>query len=127
MGARASIPKNILKLSQLSGAPFEMLTRFMRMIQVQRQDFNGRMLTIRRDDLRAIACILGTVAVSVFVDMPGDGAGIGDRHDFAIGHRVGLVTVGRTDVLDRGTHVAGLHRVGHHQHTGLTWQYRTHT
>jgi hypothetical protein len=26
---------------------------------VQRQDFNGRMLTIRRDDLRAIACILG--------------------------------------------------------------------
>jgi hypothetical protein len=27
---------------------------------VQRQDFNGRMLTIRRDDLRAIACILGT-------------------------------------------------------------------
>ena len=31
-----------------------------RMIQVQRQDFNGRMLTIRRDDLRAIACILDT-------------------------------------------------------------------
>ncbi len=30
------------------------------MIQVQRQDFNGRVLTIRRDDLRAIACILDT-------------------------------------------------------------------
>jgi len=29
------------------------------MIQVQRQDFNGRVLTIRRDDMRAIACILG--------------------------------------------------------------------
>ena len=28
------------------------------MIQVQRQDFNGRVLTIRRDDLRAIACII---------------------------------------------------------------------
>ena len=28
------------------------------MIQVQRQDFNGRVLTVRRDDLRAIACIL---------------------------------------------------------------------
>ena len=28
------------------------------MIQVQRRDYNGRMLTIRRDDLRAIACIL---------------------------------------------------------------------
>ena len=33
-------------------------TRYLAMIQVQRQDFNGRMLTIRRDDLRAIACIL---------------------------------------------------------------------
>jgi hypothetical protein len=29
------------------------------MIQVQRQDFNGRVLTIRRDDMRAIAAILG--------------------------------------------------------------------
>ena len=36
-----------------------MLNRYLTMIQVQRQDFNGRMLTIRRDDLRAIACILG--------------------------------------------------------------------
>jgi hypothetical protein len=30
------------------------------MIQVQRGDFNGRVLTIRRDDLRAIACLLDT-------------------------------------------------------------------
>ena len=58
---------DLLKLSQLRGQPFEMLVRFLKMIQVQRQDFNGRMLTIRRDDLRAIACILG---VSV------DGAGV---------------------------------------------------
>ena len=36
-----------------------MLNRYLRMIQVQRQDFNGRVLTIRKDDLRAIACILG--------------------------------------------------------------------
>ena len=50
---------DLLKLSQLRGQPFEMLVRFLKMIQVQRQDFNGRMLTIRRDDLRAIACILG--------------------------------------------------------------------
>ena len=33
--------------------------RYLRMIQVQRQDFNGRVLTIRRDDMRAIAAILG--------------------------------------------------------------------
>ncbi len=51
---------DLLKLSQLRGQPFEMLVRFLKMIQVQRQDFNGRMLTVRRDDLRAIACILDT-------------------------------------------------------------------
>ena len=31
----------------------------MNTIQVQRQDFNGRMLTIRHDDLRAIAAAAG--------------------------------------------------------------------
>ena len=36
-----------------------MLNRYLTMIQVQRQDFNGRVLTVRREDLRAIACILG--------------------------------------------------------------------
>ena len=43
---------------QLGGQEGEMLTRYLRMIQVQRGDYNGRMLTIRRDDLRAVACIL---------------------------------------------------------------------
>jgi transcriptional regulator with XRE-family HTH domain len=46
------------KLSQLSGSPFEMLARFLRMMQVQRQDFNGRVITVRADDHRAIAAIL---------------------------------------------------------------------
>ena len=55
---RQKLAIDILKLSQLSGAPFEMLTRFLRMIQVQRQDFNGRVLTIRNDDQRAIAAML---------------------------------------------------------------------
>src|SRR3954452_2998691 len=35
------------------------LHRYANPIQVQRQDFNGRMLTIRRDDLRAIAAAAG--------------------------------------------------------------------
>ncbi len=56
--ARAKMAIDITKLSQLTGAPFEMLTRFMRMIQVQRQDFNGRVMTIRNDDTRAIAAML---------------------------------------------------------------------
>ena len=57
-GSRAKLAIDISKLQQLSGAPFEMLTRYLRMIQVQRQDFNGRVLTIRADDLRAIAAML---------------------------------------------------------------------
>lgn len=55
-----SIKIDLTRLEHLSGPEAEMLNRYLSMIQVQRQDFNGRMLTIRRDDLRAIACILGT-------------------------------------------------------------------
>lgn len=37
-----------------------LLGRYLGSIQVQRQDFNGRVLTIREEDLRAIACLLDT-------------------------------------------------------------------
>lgn len=37
-----------------------LIDRYLGTIQVQRQDFNGRMLTIREEDLRAIACLLDT-------------------------------------------------------------------
>jgi transcriptional regulator with XRE-family HTH domain len=57
-GRSAKLAIDINKLTQLTGAPFEMLTRFLRLIQVQRQDFNGRVLTIRADDKRAIAAML---------------------------------------------------------------------
>ena len=50
---------DLTRLEDLGGGEAEMLSRYLRMIQVQRQDFNGRVLTIRRDDMRAIACILG--------------------------------------------------------------------
>ena len=56
---RRKIVLDLTRLDALSGVAAEMLTRYLTMIQVQRQDFNGRMLTIRRDDLRAIACIMG--------------------------------------------------------------------
>ena len=45
-------------VEQLGGQEGEMFARYLRMIQVQRGDYNGRMLTIRREDLRAVACIL---------------------------------------------------------------------
>jgi hypothetical protein len=35
------------------------LGRYAARVQVQRQDFNGRFLTIRRDDLRVLAAVLG--------------------------------------------------------------------
>ena len=54
-----SVTIDLRRLERLNGAEADMLTRYLTMIQLQRQDFNGRMLTIRRDDLRAIACILG--------------------------------------------------------------------
>ena len=37
----------------------EVLGRYAATIQLQRQDFNGRMLTIRRDDVRVLAAVLG--------------------------------------------------------------------
>jgi transcriptional regulator with XRE-family HTH domain len=45
-------------MEAVDGTDAQMLIRYLRMIQVQRGDFNGRVLTVRRDDLRAIACIL---------------------------------------------------------------------
>ena len=57
---RTSITIDLSRLRDLESPTAQMLVRYLQMIQVQRQDFNGRMLTVRRDDLRAIACILDT-------------------------------------------------------------------
>jgi len=46
------------RLAALGSPDAQLLTRYLGYIQVQRGDFNGRMLTVRRDDLRAIACLL---------------------------------------------------------------------
>ena len=55
-----SITIDLTQLEKLSGPEAEMLNRYLTMIQVQRQDFNGRVLTIRVNDLQALAAILGT-------------------------------------------------------------------
>lgn len=49
---------DVSKLVQLSGSRLEMLARYLRLIQVQRQDFNGRVITVRDDDARSIAAML---------------------------------------------------------------------
>jgi len=56
---RGPVTLDLARLERLQGPEADMLTRYLTTIQVQRQDFNGRMLTVRLDDLRAIACILG--------------------------------------------------------------------
>jgi hypothetical protein len=35
-----------------------MLAQYISVLQMQRGDFNGKMLTIRRDDVRALAAVL---------------------------------------------------------------------
>ncbi|MEM9465610.1 MAG: transcriptional regulator [Actinomycetota bacterium] len=51
---------DLTRLESLSGPEADMLSRYLTMIQVQRQDFNGRVLTVRAQDLQALAAILGT-------------------------------------------------------------------
>jgi len=52
------------RVEALAGAEADIFDRFLRSIQIMRQDFNGKVLTIRRDDLRMLALLL---------DQPEDG------------------------------------------------------
>src|SRR4051794_24407754 len=53
---------DLTRLEEIEAPERDMLSRYLGMIQVQRQDFNGRVLTIRNEDLRAIACLFETSA-----------------------------------------------------------------
>lgn len=57
-GRAEKVKLDLTAIERMEGPAAEMLSRYLRMVQVQRGDFNGRVLTVRRDDLRAIACIL---------------------------------------------------------------------
>lgn len=47
------------RLQAVKGPERDLLRRFLGMIQTHRQDFNGRMITIRAEDLRIIAHLFG--------------------------------------------------------------------
>jgi transcriptional regulator with XRE-family HTH domain len=49
---------NLQRLGEVEGPEKTALQRYCHMVQMQRGDFNGRILTIRGDDLRAIASAL---------------------------------------------------------------------
>ena len=51
---------DLTRLDEVAGDDRELISRYLGMIQVQRQDFNGRVLTVREEDLRAMACLLDT-------------------------------------------------------------------
>lgn len=70
-GRANGVTLNLTELDAVPRPEGEMLGRYLVMIQVQRQDFNGRVLTIRQDDLRAVACILG-VEIDAAVDRLSD-------------------------------------------------------
>jgi len=60
--ARTTMTIDLEKLRSFDGPEAELVNRYLRGIQVQRQDFNGKVLTVRSDDLRALACMLGVVS-----------------------------------------------------------------
>lgn len=48
---------DLTRLEAVEAPERDLLRRYLGMIQVQRQDFNGRMITIRSEDVRAIGCL----------------------------------------------------------------------
>jgi transcriptional regulator with XRE-family HTH domain len=54
----APVTIDLVALRQLRGPDAELLGRYLRAIEVERGDYNGRVLTIRRSDATALASIL---------------------------------------------------------------------
>jgi hypothetical protein len=50
---------DLVRLHELDDPDAQILSRYATTIQLERQDFNGRLLTIRRDDLRILAAVMG--------------------------------------------------------------------
>jgi GT2 family glycosyltransferase len=57
---REKVTFDLARFRDVADPDLEMVRQYLNSIQVMRQDFNGRMLTIRRDDIRAIAGMFGT-------------------------------------------------------------------
>ena len=50
---------DLVRLNEARGPERDLLRHFLASVQVQRQDFNGKVLTIREDDLRVMASMFG--------------------------------------------------------------------
>ena len=51
---------DLTRLESLESPNRDLLGRYLGLIQVEREDFNGRVLTIRQDDLRSLATLFDT-------------------------------------------------------------------
>jgi transcriptional regulator with XRE-family HTH domain len=60
-GERSSrkITVDLGRLNETNGPERDLLRHFLASVQVQRQDFNGKVITIRGDDLRVMASMFG--------------------------------------------------------------------
>jgi transcriptional regulator with XRE-family HTH domain len=56
-GDEGRVTIDLTRLETVTAPERDLLRRYLGMIQVQRQDFNGRMITIRSEDVRAIGCL----------------------------------------------------------------------
>jgi transcriptional regulator with XRE-family HTH domain len=56
--AETGISIDLQRLRQTQAPEAEVLQRYLNMIQMQRGDFNGKMLSVRGEDVRALAAVL---------------------------------------------------------------------
>ena len=59
MDQTGTFPIDLVRLHDVEDPDAQIISRFASSIQLERQDFNGRMLTIRRSDLRVLAACMG--------------------------------------------------------------------
>jgi transcriptional regulator with XRE-family HTH domain len=59
MDLQAGFAIDLVRLHEIDEPDAQILSRFASAIQLERQDFNGRLLTIRRSDLRVLASCMG--------------------------------------------------------------------
>jgi transcriptional regulator with XRE-family HTH domain len=73
----APVRIDLAALAALSDPPGDLLARFVRLVQIQRGDFNGQVLTLRRSDHVALGCILDVTPEGV----PASLGDLGVLHD----------------------------------------------
>jgi transcriptional regulator with XRE-family HTH domain len=58
LGSSGKVRIDLVRLDEVDAPESAVLQRYVNMVQTRRGDFNGKVLTIRADDLRALASVL---------------------------------------------------------------------